>query len=112
MDEGTFLCQIDRIASFERAQAADGSLILKFWMHLSHDAQEARFKSFESDPLTAARCLTRTGTTGGCYDNFVVTAEQIIARTNAGDAPWIIAEGADPNSRGVTVATRLRSDCL
>ena len=41
-NQATFDDRLDRILAFEKALADDGALILKFWMHLSHDAQKRR----------------------------------------------------------------------
>ncbi len=107
-DEATFLKRLERIIRFEHALARDGALVHKFWMHLSRDAQEKRLKSLEGDPLTRARVTKRDWENWKIYDNFIDTAEQVIARTNRGVAPWTVVEGADANYRSVTVATILR----
>lgn len=106
--EETFLKRLDRIVRYERALASDGALILKFWMHLSRNAQEHRLKSLERDPLTAARVTARDWEHWHIYDKFIDTAERLITRTNRGIAPWTVVEGADSRYRGVTVATVLR----
>lgn len=108
-DEAAFLKQLDRIARFERALARDGALILKFWMHLSRDAQEDRLKSLERDPLTKARVTKRDWEHWRVYDRFIDTAEHVIATTNRGVAPWTVVEGADSNYRTLTVTTILRN---
>lgn len=108
IDEAAFLKRLERIVAFERALARDGSLILKFWMHLSRDAQEERLKSLEQDPLTKARVTERDWQNWRIYDRFIDAAEHVVARTNKGLAPWTIIEGADPNYRILTVATILR----
>ena len=110
IDEATFIKRLDRIVAFERALAVDGGLILKFWMHLSREAQEERLKSLETDPLTKARVTERDWEHWRMYDSFIGAAEQVIARTNQGRAPWTIVEGADSNHRGLTVATILRDE--
>lgn len=107
-DEAALLKRLERIVRFERALASDGALILKFWMHLSHAAQETRLKSLEQDPLSQARVTERDWEHWRMYDRFIGAAEQVIARTNRGIAPWMVVEGADPNYRAVTVATTLR----
>ena len=107
-DEAALLKKLERIVRFERALASDGALILKFWMHLSRNAQERRLKSLEQDPLSQARVTKRDWEHWRMYDRFITAAEQVIARTNRGVAPWTVVEGADPNYRGVTVATTLR----
>ncbi len=108
IDEATFVRRLDRIIAFERALAQDGALILKFWMHLSASAQEARLKSLEHDPLTKARVTPCDWENWRNYPNFIAAAEPLIARTNRGMASWSIVEGADPYYRGLTVATILR----
>lgn len=107
-DEASFLRRLDRIIAFERALARNGALILKFWMHLSESAQEARLKSLEHDPLTKARVTPHDWENWRNYAKFIAAAEPLIARSNRGMAPWSIVEGADPYYRGLTVATILR----
>ena len=41
------------IAFFEKMLAEDGALLVKFWFHLSKDAQKKRLKKFEKDPRDA-----------------------------------------------------------
>ncbi len=107
-DEAGFLHHLERIVIFERALARDGCLLLKFWMHLSATEQETRLKSLELDPLTKARVTKRDWENWRNYDKFIAAAEQVIARTSRGIAPWSIVEGTDPQYRGLTVATTLR----
>ena len=107
-DEATFLKQLTRIVRFERALARDGALILKFWMHLSRDAQERRLKNLEGDPLTKARVTERDWEHWHLYDRFIDVAERVIARTSRGVASWTVVEGTDPNYRAMTVATIVR----
>lgn len=108
IEEAAFLRRLNRIVAFERALARNGALILKFWMHLSASAQEARLKSLEHDPLTKARVTPCDWENWRNYAKFIEAAEPLIARTNRGMAPWFIVEGADPNYRGLTVAKILR----
>jgi polyphosphate:AMP phosphotransferase len=108
IDEAGFMRRLERIAGFERALARDGALILKFWMHLSHEGQEQRLKSLERDPLTRARVTKRDWDHWRKYDRFIAAAEQVIAYTNRGIAPWTVVEGTDPNYRSITVCTILR----
>ena len=108
IDDGRLERRLERIISFENELADDGAIILKFWMHLSRDAQHARLEALEKDPLTRARVTARDWTNWEMYDKFVATAERVIMRTNSGKAPWNIVEGLDSNFRGLTVGTILR----
>ena len=107
-DEAEFVRRLERIVGFERALARDGALIMKFWMHLSREAQEDRLRNLEDDPLTSARVNERDWDHWRKYDRFISAAEQLISRTNRGIAPWTIVEGCDANYRGVTVTSLLR----
>ncbi|HYQ70618.1 MAG TPA: polyphosphate kinase, partial [Gammaproteobacteria bacterium] len=91
-DNTTFNEQLDRILSFEKALADDGALILKFWMHLGHDAQEKRLKKLEKDTLTSWRVTQRDWDHWHIYDRFEAAAERTIMRTSTGTAPWNIVE--------------------
>ena len=41
----------DEIAQFERTLAAEGMILVKFWMHVSAEEQLDRFESRRDDPL-------------------------------------------------------------
>jgi polyphosphate:AMP phosphotransferase len=102
-DEATFDDRLDRILALEKALADDGVLILKFWMHLSHDAQKRRLKKLEKDPLTSWRVTQRDWDHWHIYDRFEAAAERTIMRTSTGHANWTIVEGVDPCFRSLTV---------
>ncbi len=102
-DQATFDDRLDRIRAFEKALADDGALILKFWMHLSHDAQKRRLKKLEKDPLTSWRVTRQDWEHWEIYDRFEAAAERTIMRTSTGTAPWTIIEGLDSNYRSLTV---------
>ena len=109
-DEATFDDRLDRILGFEKALADDGALILKFWMHLSHDAQEKRLKKLEKDPLTSWRVTPQDWDHWHIYDKFEAAAERTIMRTSTGTAPWTIVEGVDPYYRSLTVGGIIRDE--
>lgn len=99
-----YIAELKRIHAFERALADDGSLILKFWMHLSRDAQEERLKSLEADPEQSWRVTEKDWEHWNLYDSFIETAERTITETNTDYAPWHIVEGLDSNYRMLEVA--------
>ncbi len=108
IDEAQFDDQLERIVAFEDALAEDGALILKFWMHLSRDAQKRRLRNLEKDPLTCARVTERDWKHWNMYDAFIQAAERNIMRTSTGKAHWAIVEGVDHNYRSLTVGTKIR----
>jgi len=102
-----YVAELKRIKAFERALADDGTLILKFWMHLSRDAQEERLKSLEADPEQAWRVTERDWEHWEIYDRFIETAERTITETNTDFAPWHIVEGVDQNFRMLEVSQQI-----
>ena len=102
-----FDARLNRMAMFEQALAADGAVILKFWMHLGREAQRKRLRKLERDPLTRWRVTKRQWKHWELYDRFVDAAEHVIERTSTGAAPWTIVEGNDERYRSLTVASML-----
>ena len=108
--EAVFDDRLDRILAFEKALADDGALILKFWMHLSRDAQKKRLKKLEKDPLTSWRVTQQDWDHWHIYDRFEAAAERTIMRTSTGTAPWMIIEGLDPHYRSLTVGGLVQNE--
>jgi len=108
IDDAEFMKRLDRIVAFENALADDGALILKFWMHLSRDAQKRRLKLLEKDPLTSWRVTESHWKHWGMYDHFVEAEERTIMRTSTGKATWNVVEGEDHNYRSLTVGSTIR----
>ncbi len=103
IDELEFDRRLAEIIRFENDLADDGALILKFWMHLSKEQQEARFDQLSADPVQSYRVTAEDRRNHEHYDDFIAAAEQIITRTNRGGAHWNIVEGVNPNYRHLRV---------
>ncbi len=94
---------IDQINRFEKMLTDEGALILKFWFHLSKDAQEKRLKSLEKNPKTRWRVTKLDWARFKIYDKFRKVSEHALRETSTAEAPWIVVEGADPRYRSLTV---------
>ena len=103
-----FDAALDRIAEFEQTLAADGALVLKFWMHLSGRDQKRRLQKLSKDPLTRWRVTKPQWKQHRQYDRWSTTAERLIQRTSFGHAPWFIIDAADERYRNLSVATEIR----
>lgn len=106
-DRDAFHDALDQIAGFERTLADAGVLIVKFWMHLSKDAQKKRLKKLEKDPNESWRVTDQTWENWRDYDRFVDAAEEVVRRTGTGHAPWHLVEGGDRRFREIEVARRI-----
>lgn len=98
---------MQRVKAFEKMLVDDGTLIIKFWLHLSRDGQKARLKNLEKDPGTAWRVTEQDKKHLKLYDRFRGIAERVLRETSTGDAPWIIVEGVDPRYRNLTVGQHI-----
>jgi len=95
--------RIDQINRFEAMLVNEGALVLKFWFHLSKDAQKKRLKTLQNDPRTAWRVTPGSTQRLKSYDQLQEVAGHVLRMTNTAWAPWIIVEGADDNYRSLTV---------
>jgi len=108
VDANTFEERLNRIVEFEQMLAADGALVLKFWMHLGKEAQKRRLKALEKDPLQRWRVDELAWKHWRMYDKFIAAAERAITLTNRGEAPWTIVEGEDARYRSLMVGDTIR----
>ena len=103
-----FESRLRRITATEQALAADGALILKFWLHLSAGAQRRRMKTLESDPLSRWRVTSAHRRRQGQYRRIRQAAETALRQTSTARAPWQIVEATDDNYRRLTVVAHVR----
>jgi polyphosphate:AMP phosphotransferase len=99
--------RIDEIVRFERMLAEEGALVLKFWFHLSKDAQRRRIKELKKDPLTRWRVTGIDEKYFARYDRFREVSERTLRHTSAALAPWLVVEGVDRRYRELFVAEEL-----
>jgi AMP-polyphosphate phosphotransferase len=104
---GDLLRSIEDINRFEKMLADEGALIVKFWFHLSKDAQRKRLKALKADPDTRWRLTRRDRDFFRKYDRFYRVSEDTLRATSTADAPWIVVEGADAPYRSLTVGRAL-----
>ncbi len=99
--------RIDQINRFEAMLVNEGALVLKFWLHLTEPAQEARFKRLEANPRTAWRVTPEHWESLKTYDQLQDVAGHVLRMTNTTWAPWTIVEATDDHYRSLTVGQTL-----
>jgi AMP-polyphosphate phosphotransferase len=80
------------ILEFEQTLAAEGMVLVKFWLHLSDAEQLTRFESRERDPLRRWKLTAEDWRNRGRRDDYVQAIEQMLAETDHVDAPWTLVE--------------------
>ena len=83
------------IGEFEEMLAADGMVILKFWLHTSQDEMDKRIKKLLKDELTAWQVGEEDHLQLKKYAKMAEAVEDMIARTDSPHAPWTIVEAND-----------------
>jgi len=83
------------IAGFEEMLHADGTVILKFWLHISKKEQADRIKTLRKDKLTAWQVSDEDLLQHKNYKKFAAAVENMIAHTDLPNAPWTIVEAND-----------------
>jgi polyphosphate:AMP phosphotransferase len=94
---------LDQIRRFEQMLINEGALVLKFWMHLSKDAQKKRLRKLEKDPLTRWRVTERDWKHFELYDRFREVSERTLRSTSTAEAPWVVVEAVDSRYQKLTV---------
>ncbi|NNJ12326.1 hypothetical protein EKD04_018530 [Chloroflexales bacterium ZM16-3] len=87
---GIWRDRCEDVAAFERQLAADGTVLLKFWLHISEKEQRRRFKRLLADPLSAWQMTEEDKWQHRHYPKVYAAVEDMIARTDTAGAPWHI----------------------
>jgi len=83
------------IADFERALADDGTLIIKYFLHISKQEQKRRFNKLAKDSMTAWHVTPEDWEHHYRYDDWLVAYEEAFERTESEWGPWTIVEATD-----------------
>ena len=83
------------ISDFERTLADDGTVILKFFFHISKEEQERRFRRLEKDPLERWHVQPEDWEHHRKYDQYLRATEEMLERTDTEWGPWTIVEATD-----------------
>jgi polyphosphate kinase 2 (PPK2 family) len=81
------------IVEFERMLADNGTVIVKFFLHISKKEQRERFRSIEADPLEAWRVTDADWARHKKYGKYLAAAEEMLELTESEFGPWTIIEG-------------------
>jgi AMP-polyphosphate phosphotransferase len=83
------------ITAFERQLTDDGTVLLKFWLHISRKEQGRRFKRLLADKLTAWQVTEEDRQQHKHYERYATAVEDLIARTDTASAPWHLIPATD-----------------
>ncbi len=85
----------EEISQFERQLADDGTVIVKFFLHISKKEQRRRLKKLKKDKFESWRVTKWDWKHHKDYNKYVKAIEEMVAKTDAPYAPWAIVEATD-----------------
>lgn len=78
---------------FERQLVDYGTILFKFWLHLSKDEQLRRFESRGSDKLRSWKLTDEDWRNREKWDAYKEAVDDLLLKTSTITAPWVVVEG-------------------
>jgi PPK2 family polyphosphate:nucleotide phosphotransferase len=92
------------IASFERLLAEHGTIVLKYFLHITKDEQKERLLEREARPETAWKINAGDWQERSRWDDYTDAYEDVISRTAAPHAPWTVVPANAKWYRNLVIA--------
>jgi len=101
------------INDFEEQLVQEGSVVVKFWIHISKDEQYRRFKERETIAYKKWKLTDEDWRNRAKWEQYEQAVHEMVERTSTAHAPWVLVEGNDKNHARVkiirTVCTALKA---
>ena len=82
--------RFDHIRDFEKLIAEHGTLVLKYFLHITKQEQKKRLLEREEEAATAWKLNPNDWKERDCWDEYTRAYEDAISKTAARHAPWIV----------------------
>jgi polyphosphate kinase 2 (PPK2 family) len=83
------------INQFERQLTNFGTIVLKFWMHISKQEQLNRFRERERTHYKTWKITDEDWRNRGKWEDYITAAEEMLLKTSTPEAPWTLVEAND-----------------
>ncbi|HEY6000992.1 MAG TPA: UDP-galactose-lipid carrier transferase [bacterium] len=93
--KGVWQAAYQDIVEFEAMLGTEGTLIRKFWLHISRGEQKRRFRKLLGSKLTAWQVTEEDSAQHEAWGKYAGAVEEMLARTDFPHAPWVIVEATD-----------------
>ncbi|MBN1521948.1 MAG: phosphate--AMP phosphotransferase [Candidatus Aureabacteria bacterium] len=90
-----WLRSYEEINSFEKQLSDDGTVIIKFFLHISKKEQKKRFKKLLSNSSTSWKVTKEDWRHHRQYKKYYQATEDMLAETDTSHAPWTVIEAHD-----------------
>lgn len=105
---GDVVASYQRMAhGFEKELVSDGYVVIKFFVHISRDAQKKRLKRLRNDPNTAWRVSDEKMAQVKHYKEAYDLYDRLLETTNFDFAPWTLLNGEDKLAANMRIAETL-----
>jgi PPK2 family polyphosphate:nucleotide phosphotransferase len=94
----------DHIADFEELLAEHGTIVLKYFLHISKKEQKKRLLERESDPRAAWKLNANDWKEREYWDDYTEAYEDAISKTAAPHAPWTVVPADAKWYRNLVIA--------
>jgi polyphosphate kinase 2 (PPK2 family) len=94
-NEREWMRAYSEINDFERELVRHGILLMKFWIHITPDVQEDRFKAREESPYKRWKITPEDWRNRARWDAYELAVHDMVERTSTQIAPWILVPGND-----------------
>ncbi|WPB79118.1 polyphosphate kinase 2 family protein [Archangium violaceum] len=95
------------IRDFEEMLAEHGTIILKYFLHISQEEQEQRLRDREKEPRKAWKINAGDWEDREHWDDYTQAYEEALSRTSTKKAPWTIVPADSKWYRNLVVARSL-----
>ena len=96
-----------QINAFESLLAGAGTIVLKFFLHLSRKEQKKRLEAREDDPEKRWKANPRDWSERKLWDAYRKAFEEMLSKTSTRDAPWFVVPSDHKWYRNLVVAATL-----
>ncbi len=95
------------IRTFERQLTDSGTVIIKFFLHISKKEQRKRFDALLDNPATAWKVTKNDWKQHKAYGKYAKAADEMFAHTSRPTSPWTAVEATDHRFASVKIARTL-----
>ena len=93
----------DEIVAHERTLAAEGMILVKFWLHISEEEQLSRFERRRDDPLKSWKLTDEDWRNRARRADYEAAVEDMLERTDHESGRWQLIAGESKRFARVAV---------
>jgi len=91
------------INQFEEQLLRHGTVVMKFWIHITKDEQLERFQAREQTAYKRWKLTDEDWRNRGRWNDYEIAAHDMVERTSTRGAPWTLVAGNDKKSARIQV---------